>query len=208
MNEVSGNRNPFKNKDQCFTQRGFISIDFAFSALLVFTLFTVFFSLSFTLAVVSISQYIGYSSSRAYYSGNFDKDSQVAAGQAKFQSLLASPALKGLFNNRTFIYSNSQFGRRDDYTRTNDNDVFDGFTGTVVAKILEIKSPLFGNSSQNENEYSFNITSFLGREPTVKECESFMEQRSQKLVEQAESEKVYTTAPVPKGVRPFLDNGC
>ena len=84
------------NKKFINNSKGFLAADFLFSFVLVISCGIVVFALTFSLATIEISQYIVWSSARAYSSANLNRLASESAGRKKFENLSkAYPLLTG-----------------------------------------------------------------------------------------------------------------
>lgn len=163
-------------------QAGSVTIDFIFGIVMVAGVSSILLAFCFTMAVVEVSQYISFASSRAYFSAHLDQETQVNRAQAKFDNILANRSLRKILRGDWFTLSylgTGDFrGVYQPHSFEHDNDTFFGNRLELNAKVLEI-IPLFKNllGATESNDYKANIGSYLGREPTFSECMTFVKQR-------------------------------
>lgn len=93
-------------------ESGQITIDFLFALILTLGFFVLLFTMTFTLTVVEIAQYITFSAARAMSASNKDPTVQVEVARRKYGSLLAegSPA-RSLFQGGWYSLSSPEIGR-------------------------------------------------------------------------------------------------
>jgi hypothetical protein len=194
--------NPLKN------QKGFLTLDFIFATLLMFSFSALLFIFSITFSAFEIAQYVTFSSSRAYFAAHKNETRQQARGQAKFKALIRDQKapLGVLFRNGWFEIGdvvlndfNSDFSDDPD----KDSGTFVGARALIKAKILNFKFPLLGGA---KDEMSASTSSYLMREPTEEECISFTNDR----FEHAQALKPgfdQTYINVDQYV-PIMDDGC
>lgn len=160
-------------------QRGSITVDFIFGIVLVAGVSFILVSLCFTMAIVEISQYIAFASSRSYFGGHKSEKDQIDLGDAKYNKILSVSSLKQLLNGDWFGLK--YMGTRDfrDMYPSNglehDNDTFFGTRLELEAKLLNMRIPFLGTTAGNG--YKASLTSYLGREPNVDECLEFNKNR-------------------------------
>jgi len=205
--------------------RGMISAEFLFSIVLAAGLCIVLFSLTFTLSMAEVAQYIAFSTSRAHSAAHVDQDKQEQMGKDKYKELLNNGALRNLFNNpdggwfelskapdiRGAGVTGKQF---DDYNNSTVDDRVPqvGVRLDFNAKIMSVKVPMLGSTKGESTEDGFNakITAFLIREPTQKECWELQIKERYKAILSLDSrytkldrggDRIYRQAPME-------DNGC
>jgi hypothetical protein len=192
-------------------QRGLITLDFVFALVLVFAFTAVLFTISLTLSVVEITQYITFASARNYFAGHNTKDAQEKLAKAKFQQLSNSSALKPLFNNGWFELKNFEVGPGTTYQNLEANPERFTFFGTAVylrAPVLNFRVPFFGRTAADEDSaFEAQITSWLAREPATDECREFNESRM-RLIKQIGG-NAYNAPQISENAYAVMtDNGC
>lgn len=185
-------------------QKGGITLDFIFALVLVLSMTLLLGVFSFSLAIVEGVQYIAFASSRAYYPSHINVETQRRLAQEKFEELTKSSGFSGFIKPDLFqvtvegIGDASQVHRREDF-----RDILEGVRLKVVISMLNINIPGLGGSS--DEPYETFINSYLGRESTAQECQAFMQQRFQALLE----EPGYSSSVIqPQSYFAFEDNGC
>ncbi len=167
--------NPISNN------RGLITLDFIFALVLVFAFTAILFTISLTLSVVEVTQYVTFASARNYFAGHLTKQRQEELGKEKFTQLSNSGALKPLFSNGWFELKGFQIGTGTAYQEIQqDSDRFTFYGAAVYlrAPVLNFRVPFFGRTAENEDDaFEAQITSWLAREPATEECTEFNEAR-------------------------------
>lgn len=217
MNLSCGNGNPAKALSN---SKGFLSADFLFSIVIASCLCAVFFSLSFTLSMVEIGQYIAYSVSRAHAAGHKTQEDQETAAKDKFASLQKNKVLAPLFSNGWFEIGNldirgggaagKEFGDR--YPKPSDGARGVPQTGIRLnfeAKLLDLKIPLLGPTDPDGNGFKAFLTGLMIREPTTKECRDQIKDQRYKAILQLDKRFDAIAGPgSQKDYTPMEDNGC
>lgn len=205
--------------------RGIMTIDFMFAIIICFGLSIVLFALSFTLVMVEATQYIAFSAARAQAAGGVNPDAQENAGRAKYSQLVIAGPFKQLYKNGWFVVTKN--GQELDIRSGADGRTFydeygagpkpEGesvpFTGVRIpfqSRVLNIRIPFVGSTGSDDEKAGFStmITGFLTREPSVIECQQFMENRFQVL---KNLDARFAQMPVTNGAStyaPIEDNGC
>ena len=197
------------------SEQGLISADFLFSMVIAVGAVVLLFSMCFTLTVAEIAQYVVFSSSRAHASAHLDQDKQIEMAEKKFSSLVNNPVLKPLFfGENWFQLTNLEIkggGAR--------GELFEGYgdasrippIGTrarFTTKLLNIRLPFLGKTDVDGEGFSANLTAFLIREPTSKEClELHVEPRYSKILALDNRFTELTSGSASKYL-PMEDNGC
>ncbi|MEQ1875538.1 MAG: hypothetical protein ABL958_02765 [Bdellovibrionia bacterium] len=163
--------------------RGGLTLDFIFALVLVTGLSGLLLAIGLTLAMVEASQYIAFATSRVYFGGHADPETQAALAEAKFIKLTSIKSFKTLFSNGWFeLKDNPQRDFRSEYPDTPEaGNTFVGARLLFNAKMLDFRIPFFGSTGGDGKGFKANITSFLGREPTFQECMQFMEGRIERI---------------------------
>ncbi len=200
--------------------KGFLSADFIFAIIIASGLCMVFFSLTFTLSMAEVGQYIAYSVTRAHSAAHKTQDDQVLMAKAKFASLQKNKVLRPLFSNGWFEITNLDI-RGAGATGKDFNDRYPkgqgdlsmpqvGIRLSFEAKILGRKIINLGSTDSGEGFTSF-LTGLMIREPSAKEC--FDQIRKErygailKLDKDGRFERVAGAAS-EKDYVPMEDNGC
>lgn len=192
-------------------EKGLITLDFVFALVLVFAFTAILFTVSLTLSVVEIAQYITYASARNYFAGHQTKQRQEELAEAKFNQLANAAALKPLFNNGWFELKDFRVGEGDVYQEIQQNPDRFTFYGTTVylrAPVLNFRVPFFGRTAEDEDSaFEAQIASWLAREPTTFECREFNQERM-KLIKQIGG-NTYNAPQINENAYVVMtDNGC
>ncbi len=194
--------------------RGFITIDFIFSFLIIFGFFQLYFLICMTLTIAHTTQYVTYSASRAYFLG---ATSQL---EQKQNSLKNFKKLQGLFGKfygpKWFVINEDRTGAIDDgeisYTnkkpQSEARQAYTGFRTSFRVKGLEFRLPFLGSTSESldnpEAGFQANMYAFMFREPSSEECYEFMKLRFQAI----KNLKSGFMHPNVKQPAIKADNGC
>ena len=187
-------------------ERGILTFDFMFALFMALAFTIVLFSVSVTLSLVEVAQYVTYATSRAYNSGHETKDLQTQAAQAKYNDIMSNPVFKGLFALGAVTLSTPQL---DDFSSeysedSPDNAIFVGARVPIDAKLLHLNIPFFGKTAEDSNVGKATLNSYLLREVSTTECrENFNRVRYDTINQQSP----YSAAPNAKAVL-ITDNGC
>lgn len=201
--------------------QGMISVDFIFSLVLCVGLCVVLFSLTFTLSMAEVAQYITFSTSRAYAAAHTDQDMQEKIARDKFSSLMANNVLKPLFGaaqgSTWFQLSNLEIrgggpsGQdfSSDYTYDPQERAPQvGVRLTFVPKILNMKVAFLGSTSLDGEPFSAKLTSFLIREPTFRECWDLQVKKRYEAILKLDSRYQILAGKRKGEYVPLEDNGC
>lgn len=202
-------------------QRGFLTIEFAFSMLMSVGLSVIFFVLAFTLSSAFVAQYIGYAVGRIYSGGHISVSEQESLARKKFSKIMATPGMGKLFSKDwvTLGYDRQPF-------RSGVNgEVFDEYDGNpegtrlattgvrlvFTTKMFNLKLGPLGSTNPQDEPFSAKITGFMVRNPTTEECQKFMStvNRHRALIEIDDRFKTYDPSPGSnQKYFPMEDNGC
>lgn len=195
---------------------GIIIIDFLFALVISFGVGAVLFALSYSLVMAQVTQYVAFSSGRAFSSGNLSPEAQVNAGRDQYERLISSRVYGNLRSRGWFSVSDPDEleirdglnGRSFDQEYSNNTDLpFLGVRVRYSPRVLNLNIPFLGPTSLDPEGFVTNITGFMLREPTVVECQTFMEQRAEALV--ALDSRFGQLGPRPvQDYHPMEDNGC
>lgn len=196
--------------------KGMMTLDFIFSLLIAFGMTVILFSMSFTLSVVEMTQYIVFATSRAHLAGHINQESQIQAGIEKYKELTTHKVLAPFYKNGWFQISKPEqievrgagkMGQTftDEYSGT-EKLPFIGVRIDFESKILNVQLPFIG-SGESDSGYKTKITGFMSREPTMEECTDFYAKRFDVIQKQ---DSRYSTLLNMKSSDyiPVEDNGC
>lgn len=201
------------------SEAGIITADFLFAIAIAMGMFTLLFAMSFSLTVVEITQYVAFATARSASLANLDADDQRAAAITKFKNMVEdkkSP-LFPLYHNGWFTLSKPEEldvrqgtgvpgGKNFSQELAGGSDskhLFMGVSIKFVAHLLHLKLPLIGQIG-DENGFSTFVNAILIREPTMRECLKFYEDRRSELKNLASGSAFYN----PVNYMRMEDNGC
>lgn len=190
-------------------QRGLLTLDFIFATIMMFAFSAVLFAFSITFTSIEIAQYATFASARAYFAAHKNEDEQQRLGREKFDALVKDrQAILGTFyRNNWFELGDVEirdFSDEFNQAAGQDSDTFVGARTTLVAKILQLKFPLLGSTT--EDDLSTQVSSYLMREPTEEECQDFTAQRFERI--QALKTGFSTAYIQNQAYVPIMDDGC
>lgn len=192
-------------------QKGILTLDFLFAIIMMFSFTAILFAFSITFTAVEIAQYATFAASRAYFAANKTSNEQEEAGKQKFTALISAEKapLGTFFKNGWFTLSPVELKDfNDEYASDTDNDTdtFVGARTTMVAKILKMRFPLLGTTT--DDDLSAQINSFLMREPTEEECQQFVRDRLTKI-KNIDPDGRFNNSYVQDGAYvQIMDDGC
>ena len=200
---------------------GMISADFIFSLTLCAGLCIVFFSLTFTLSISEVAQYIAFSIARAHAAGHVDPDKQKQMGMDKYIEILNYPAFKNFISSgagsswfvleKPIIKSGkdgADFSSEYPINVPLYSPPFSGVKILFKPTVLNKKIPFLGSTSENPDEgFSAYLTSFIFREPSQEECFSQVKERNTSILGLSNRYSELGSATVDKYI-PLEDNGC
>lgn len=185
-------------------EKGILTLDFLFASVIVFGFTGILFSFAMTFSVVEVIQYISFASARNFTLAHLDESKQKERAQIKYDELIQNPAITPMLNNGWFEVRGAQIQDFNDEYRpdeTQDSDIFWGVRIPFSAPILFKRVPFLGTTGDDPESFTANVHSFLAREPTFKECQSFIQQRAQQMTTLGFSFDPSTVAII-------MDNGC
>lgn len=203
-------KKPLSRKNILKNQRGILTLDFIFAALMMFTFSAIIFRFAITFTAVEIAQYATFASARAFFAAHKNEDEQRRLGTEKFNKLVRDPqsALSTLFRNDWFELSDVEIkDYSSEFSQTpagEDSDTFVGARTNLLAKVLSMNIPLLGNTT--EDDLGTQVSSYLMREPTEEECLDFTEQRFQRI---QQLKNGFSTGYVQQNAYAvMMDDGC
>lgn len=204
-------------QNRIHNQRGFIVTDFIFAIIVAVGLGVLVFSISYSLVVVEVTQYISFATARAHSASNKDPEEQKAKARRKYDHLVNNnKAIGSIYKNGWFELGNSskldiRGGKTGDgrmFEGLGDSPIRNWFMGVSVPlniKVLSLKLPLIGQTSEaHENGFPTKLNSFMIRESSVKECKDFMEERRQAIKNLPSAQQYFDQSAYV----PLEDNGC
>lgn len=210
-----------KKKLQINNQSGLIVVDFIFAIILAAGIGVLLFSISYSLTVVEVTQYISYSTARAHLASNKDPAAQAAKARAKYSALTGSKNAVGtLYQNGWFEAAKGEAvdirggqtadgGKfSDDLAGGSDSSERNWFLGVSVPltiNLMKFRMPLLGDTAPDQdNGFQTRLNTMLIRESSEKECKDFMENRRSALGALPSATTYYD----PAAYVPMEDNGC
>ncbi len=200
------------------SNKGSLTLQFLLGFILCLGFIMFFAVMSFTIIATSITQYITYASARQLFLGMQEKEEQIENAKKKYAMLAhgshgAQESFKGLFNptGQGFSFALFEVNRPENLSvgsiageggRFNNKKFFYGVYTTFIPKVLEIKT-LFGATV---GPFKTGIGSYLGREPSTRECENFNQKRGRAVAGNGfntVSANIFESA-----YNPVEDNGC
>jgi hypothetical protein len=198
-------------------QQGFVTTEFLIAIIIAFGLTILTFSMTITLSVVEVAQYVVFSSSRAHAAANYDIASQKKAAQTKFNQLISSQTLAPLFSNGWFeiskpaeleIRSGNGENFEKEYGGSEPRKNLQGVRATFKAKILEMRLPMIGNVTPEDDSFSTRLNAVLIREVSQKECQDYMEKRAAEMWTFDGANRFSKFKKNGNIPTPWEDNGC
>ena len=182
-------------------------LDFIFALTVSAGFAIIFFAMSFTLSMVEMSQYVVFSSARAYSAANVSEEAQKELGQKKYAELRSAPMIKSILNSGWISLGEIQFGDfASEYPESSEGtSVFVGARLPFKANILNMRIPILGNTITDSGTGSANLNAYLLREVSTDEClRNFTSQRYEKF---KSLDNRYSSLP-SGGYSIITDNGC
>ncbi len=191
---------------------GILSVDYIFALVLAMGFMIILFSLSMTLTMVDIVQYMTFSSARVYAVAYTSEQESIELAKNKFIDLYTHPAVSPMFEkSKWFVVGEPKIGDRSDrYPPNSGSENKHTFYGVSVgfnAKMLDIKIPFYGSTNTRDDGQGFvsEVHSFLGREPSLGDCINFTSKRLQWLYEAYNHPRLRNSLNEYKLI---ADNGC
>lgn len=169
-------------------QKGVITLQFLIVLILVLFFIISFFGLSMTLIHGSVVQYLTYSTARKLSLGaiNVSEGQAYESARAHYSQLRGKLFRRGQFTQDTHWFQfpadldvNRNLGFNDTYSDHSYRQMFYGVQVSFYSSRTNFKIPFLTDA--NQGELSTVIASYLGREPSTKECETFNREREQKI---------------------------
>lgn len=207
--------NPVRN------QKGVVTVDFIFAVITVGAFTSLLFAFSYALCVVEVTQYVAFSSARAFSVSNESVDRQKERARQKFEKLTVGRGpIPSLYRTSWFkIATPDQLdvrGGPGDGGQSFTDDLaggadrlnrgwFQGVSAELTLSILAFNFPLIGATYENdENDFKTRLNAILWRENSAAECREFMEARRSALSQLPSGRRYYQ----PQAYLPMEDNGC
>ena len=178
-------------KNLFFCQKGVLTVQFLFGFIIVSGFMVVFALLTLTLVVSEITQYITFSASRSLFLSHVDPETQIERAKKKYKSLstdfrfFSSPdgnAQNKWFDIKEDILPGDGLGLNESHFVPDppETNLFYGVWTHFQARVLDMDMLFLGKTTEQTGDDAFrvkSIGSYLGREPSQKECEDFTKER-------------------------------
>lgn len=202
-------------------QSGVVTVDFMFAIIVAGAFTVLLFSMSYALCVVEVTQYVAFSSARAFSVSNKDAEAQKEAGRRKFAQLTTGNSpIASLYATSWFTIGKPDeldiragFGAdgrqfSEDLAGGSDPSIrnwFHGVSTELTLGILAFNIPGLGSTYENdETDFKTRLNGILLRESSQQECQQFMEERKNALSSLPSGNRFYR----PDAYVPMEDNGC
>jgi hypothetical protein len=197
-----------------FSCKGSLTVQFLLGFILILSFVMLFSVMTFALAVSEVTQYITYAASRDLFLSHGSIGDQRAAAIDRYRALVESIHLKKFFQPDLFRITPASdlsgeglgLNRRFPVSSGEPN-LFYGVWTKFIPKVLEVDT-IWGGAEENEAFFETTIGSYLGREPTITECEQFNKKRWELISNKIGS---IPSARDPAGAYQetvYHDNGC
>ena len=196
------------------SQKGLITIPFLLVMIIVLFFFLSFLFLTMTLAHISITQYMSYSTARKLSLAGKDIDEQKTQAAAHYDTLRNQIFKSSAYTGNTgdwFVISSKtnppELGRIGGYgdQPLNWKNMFYGAAVEFQSRIIKLHIPFLVKQDPDTEAVKAKVMSFLGREPSQEDCEKFNKLRGTKFPSEYSSLPFFDASIVntEKG-----DNGC
>jgi hypothetical protein len=201
-------------------QSGFIIFDFIFALVLTVSIGILLFSISYSMAIVEVTQYISFSTARAHLASNKSPSAQKEHARKKFEMLATGKtAIGSLYTSGWFGIAKSDAvdirggtsgdGRSfsSDLGSGSDNPNRNWYVGVSIPldlKLMSFNLPFLGRTGEDGKGFKTKLNTMLIRESSEKECQDFMNNRREVLRTLPSAQNYYE----PSGYYPIEDNGC
>lgn len=173
-------------------QSGFITTEFIFALSIAFGMSIIVFAMTYSLAVIEVSQYVVFSAARAHTAAQGTVEEQKLAARSKYSQLTNSSGLASVYRNGWFTISPpQQLEIRSGFDTTFDQDyqpsagsnreVFTGVRATLRVELLELNLPLLGRIVPEDDGFKTRVAGILIREPSAEECRDFFEKKKDEV---------------------------
>lgn len=197
--------------------RGFITADFMFSIVLLFGMTAILFAMTFSLTMASITQYITFAAARNYVTAHRSESKQRDQAIKKYKQLIGNKVFSPMYRNGWFDVAKSpdvgdiSILIQGYKPSGQDPNLFWGVGTQFTAKILDINIPFFGSTNPDSGDggkgFKTYMGSYLGRDPTMDECITFVRGRWDAIQALPVSGGApYSTAQGQ--YQPLMDDGC
>jgi len=200
-------------KSQIKNQRGMVTIPFLLVSMILIFFILSFLFLNMTLVHISVTQYMSYSVARRLALAGESSADQAQSALNHYQELRAeffSPSAytgkPGDWFEITPVIEDRSIGAQyNRYPESGNDDRrrFYGITLLFKTFVLKLKIPFL--SEEADRPYlDAAVSSFLGREPSQEECETFIKKKHEALATRcSKCPNIKQPEPLPKP-----DNGC
>lgn len=202
-------------------ESGVITVDFMFAIITAGAFTALLFSMSYALCVVEVTQYVMFSTARAYIASNKDYSAQTEAARLKYTNLtVGNGPIASLYATSWFTLSKpDQLDIRGGYgggdkqfsedlaggSDAENRNWFQGVSTELTLGILAFSVPGLGATYENdESDFKTRVNAILIRESTQQECRDFIEARRAAIGRLSSGGRYYQ----PSAYVPMEDNGC
>ena len=201
-------------KKQKKNNRGIITIPFLLVLVIVLFFTLSFLMLAMTLSHVTVTQYMAYSSARKLSLAGLNKNTQLDTAIDHYQILRERFFKPTAYTGQTgdwfyiqegLVDTEQQYSIQGDYPESTAQKRFYGVNTRFQALALNLKIPFIIENDNAQINEPVRISSFLGREPSQKECKDFHEKKAQKI------QALCNNTDCPNITEPVIskgDNGC
>ena len=199
-------------KNQIKNQQGMVTLPFLLVSMILIFLILSFLFLNMTLVHISITQYMSYSTARKFFLASDSQPNQQISAEVHYKKLrdsfFSSTTYTGQSGDWFNIPGQIEYIGGEAYSiypqrGNNDRKRFYGVNLPFETRILKLKIPFL--SQGNDKALTARVSSFLGREPSEKECKDFMKKKYEELAKKCPADY----CPNIKQVEFFeSDNGC
>lgn len=204
---------------QLHNERGVLTVDFLFAFVLILGFTAILFSLTLTLTVAELAQYMTYASARAQNAGHHRPSDQNKIALDKFEEIRNNPVLSVFFTGNWFgiegPFIDDQANVTPEYASpAGGTSVFWGTSLRFTARILDLQIPFFGSTAPESDGsgegFKTTIGSYLGREVTSAHCYENMVRLRWTYIRDlpVSGADPYTTSTPTSSYVPIADNGC
>lgn len=202
-------------------QAGVITVDFMFAIITVGAFTALLFSMSYALCVIEVTQYVAFSTARAFSVSNRDSNAQIERARQKFQQLtVGNGPIASLYATSWFqMVKPDQLDIRAGYgadgkqfsedlaggADPENRNWYHGVSAELTLGILAFNFPAIGATYENdESDFKTRVNGILWRESSAEECRQFMEERRAAFNTLPSGNRYYR----PNAYIPLEDNGC
>ena len=186
--------------------RGSVSIQFLLVLIIIMPFILSFFQLCVTLAMGSATQYLTYATARSLSLGGKNESDQETYAKAQYDKLIRQDKLfgKSIGSSKWFAITGLKLKNKAAGGRSSgiDRELFYGAAVEFQSHVAGLHLRFLTKDPPPPRGLTANIGSYLGREPSTDECESFIENRANEIC------RLYKTSCDLNLYDKVADNGC